>query len=285
MAHDTYALLDFGDGSRLEQWGPYRLIRPDPTAVGAPLTPAAWTDADVRYEGLKGQGQWRARATVPAQWPVTFDDLQLWARLTPYKHTGIFPEQQQNWRWARSIARSEPLDILSLFAYSGAMTVALARDGHHVTHVDASQPALNWARDNALLNGVPADRVRWIRDDAARFAARELRRGRRYGAVILDPPAYGHGPGGRPWRVARDLAPLLSDCAALLADRPAFLLLNGYATQTTAANLSALCSAALQSARVRRACRIDSRELHLQAATGAALSTGVVARCSFDQGA
>ena len=288
MALTTYSLLDFGAGNRLEQWGPYRLIRPDPTARGAPQRPDLWPMADARYDGEKGRGAWVQRTPLAAQWPVDFDDLQLNVRLTPYKHTGVFPEQQQNWRWARAAAgrSGRPLNILNLFAYTGGATMALAKDGHHVTHVDSSRPAVAWAKDNARLNHLAVDRVRWMLDDAPSFAARELKRGRQYDAVVLDPPAYGHGPTGTTWRGQRDLAPLFATCLALLGDQPAFVLLNGYAQHDTPASLQRLCTSALPTGGMtgrwhKDRWQIRSNELLLTAETGATLSTGSVVRCRF----
>src|SRR4051812_7345514 len=147
----SYTLLDFGDGKRLEQWGPHRLIRPDPTAHGAPRSPALWQSADAVYQGAKGKGTWDQRKPLPDVWPVGFDDIRLSVRLAPYKHTGVFPEQQENWRWMRAAAHSvgRPLTVLNLFAYTGGATMALAKDGHFVTHVDASKPAIGGGKENA----------------------------------------------------------------------------------------------------------------------------------------
>ena len=278
-----YTLLDFGDGRRLERWGPHTLVRPDPTARGAPARPAAWRSPDAAYEGEKGRGRWVTRAPLPPHWPVAFDDLRLAVRLAPYKHTGVFPEQQQNWRWTRDRARAagRPLAVLNLFAYTGGATVALAKDGHFVTHVDAAKPSIGWAKENAALNDLPGDRVRWILDDAPAFAAREIRRGKRYDGVILDPPAYGHSPTGKTFRADRDLAPLLENCCALLSDRPAFLVLNGYAQHDTPASFHRLLSGVLRAKTALREFKINAAELDLSTPDGRTLSTGTVARCDF----
>ena len=284
----TYTLLDFGDGRRLEQWGPYRLARPDPTARGTPpADPGAWRSADARYEGEKGRGTWVQPARpLPESWPVDFDDVRLAVRLAPYKHTGVFPEQQQNWRWTRERARSagRPLNVLNLFAYTGGATVSLAREGHFVTHVDASKPAIGWAKANADLNTLPGDRVRWILEDAPKFVAREIRRGRTYDGIILDPPAFGHSPSGKTWRAERDLAPLLEDCRDLLAERPAFLVLNGYAQNDTPASFHRLLSGILRARTRLTNFDIEARELNLAAPDGRELSTGIVARVAFGAG-
>jgi 23S rRNA (cytosine1962-C5)-methyltransferase len=280
----TYTLLDMGHGMRLEQWGPYRLVRPDPTAVSEPLKPDLWETADAVYEGEKGKGRWKTRTDLPTEWPVAFDDLWLSVRLAPYKHTGVFPEQADNWRFARSQAKKagRPLTVLNLFAYTGGATVALAKDGHFVTHVDASKPAINWAKDNAILNHLPQDRIRWMLEDAPLFATRERKRGKRYDAIILDPPAFGHAPSGKTWRVERDLPSLLDDCAALLSDDPAFLILNGYARNAGPEHAATLLREILQQHK-KRVATVDAKELALNVHDGRALSTGVVVRVVFER--
>jgi len=223
---------------------------------------------------------------VPPEWYVRFDDLQLAVRLAPYKHTGVFPEQEQNWRWMRDAAAEgrvsdKRLAVLNLFAYTGGATMALARDGHFVTHVDASKPAIAWAKANAALNELPGDRVRWIMDDAAAFVARERRRGRTYDAILLDPPAFGHSPSGKAWRVDRDLPPLLEDCCGLLSENAAFLVLNGYAQHDAPDSFHRLLSGVLRHHLPTKRFAIDARELNLIAKGGRTLSTGIVARCRF----
>ena len=273
----TYTLLDFGNHQRLEQWGPYRLVRPDPAATGRPTDPAAWKSPHATYQGEKGKGAWLTRTPMPKEWPVQFDDLRLLVRLAPYKHTGVFPEQQQNWNWLRQRAKQAqgPLNILNLFAYTGGATMALAKDGHHVTHVDASKPAIAWAKQNAALNDIATDRTRWILDDALAFVARERRRGKTYDGILLDPPAFGHSPTGKAWRVDRDLPPLLEICLALLTPHPTFLLLNTYAQHDTPKSLHRLLSPILDTHRLS----IHTQELLLTTPTHRKLSTGVVARC------
>ncbi len=285
---DSYSLLDFGSGHRLEQWGQYRLIRPDPTAVLPPAHPEMWKVADATYVGEKGKGEWQCTKPLPEHWSVAFDDLLLHARLAPYKHTGVFPEQQQNWRWAREHSPQE-LAVLNLFAYTGGASVALAKDGHSVTHVDAAKPSIGWAKENALLNAIGSDqpdnglagRIRWILDDAAVFAGREVRREKKYDAIIIDPPAFGHSPSGKTWRVERDLAPLLETCAMLLSDSPAFIVLNGYAQNDTAESFRRLLTGILRTKAPKRNFTIESQELLLTAEDGRTLSTGIVSRVLF----
>jgi len=277
-----YSLLDFGKNLRFEQWGPYRLVRPDPTASGIPSNPTDWTSADALYEGEKGKGAWTRRTALPDSWPVTFDDLSLSVKLAPYKHTGVFPEQLQNWRWMREEAgkADRPLTILNLFAYTGGATMALAKKGHYVTHVDSSKPTIGWAKENAALNDLPGDAVRWMLEDAGTFVAKERKRGKRYDGILLDPPAFGHSPTGKTWRVERDLAPLLEDCAALLSDHPSFLVLNGYAQHDTPDSFHRLLTGILRAKSSQRF-NIEANELGLMALDGRSLSTGIVARCRF----
>lgn len=284
MQESIYSLLDFGLGKRLEQWGPYQLIRPDPTTLGAAaVTPDLWDCADAIYEGEKGKGSWIRKTILPEHWTVQFDDLVLSIKLAPYKHTGAFPEQQHNWQWARAQAKKtgKSLTILNLFAYTGGASVALAKDGHFVTHVDASKPAITWAKENAELNAIPKTGIRWILDDAPTFVARERKRGKNYDAIILDPPAFGHSPTGKTWRVERDLAPLLEDCWSLLTEKPSFLLLNGYAHGDTPESFRRLLTGVLKKQRPELKFDIDARELELVSTDGRKLSTGTVARCSF----
>ncbi len=283
MPEHSYSLLDFGLGKRLEQWGPYRLMRPDPTVVTSVATPELWASADAIYEGEKGKGVWKTSKDIPEHWDVRFDDLSFRIRLAPYKHTGVFPEQNENWNWTRLHARKSgtPLTLLNLFAYTGAATVSLAKDRHFVTHVDASKPAIAWAKENAKLNAIPDTGIRWILDDAPTFVARERKRGKKYDAIILDPPAFGHSPTGKTWRVERDLAPLLEDCCALLSETPSFLLLNGYAHGDTPDSFRRLLTGVIKKQRPELKFDIDARELELSATDGRKLSTGTVARCSF----
>ncbi len=281
-----YALLDFSRGERLEQWGPYRLRRPDPTVADAvPRKPALWDEVDASYSGEKGRGKWITTKPLPEHWPVTFRDLALHVRLAPYKHTGVFPEQRENWDWARDEAKKQhrPLTVLHLFAYTGGATVALAKDGHSVTHVDASRPSIGWAQENALLNGIAKDRIRWMLDDAATFALKEGKRGRKYDAIILDPPAYGHGTGGKTWRVERDLAPLLETCCALLSESPSFILLNGYAQHDTPESFRRLLSAVIHAKTKQKKFALTAKELLLTTDDGRTLETGIVARCAFSR--
>lgn len=283
MASDTYTLLDFGNGRRLEQWGPVVVDRPDPTAVGLPASPAEWSQAQAVYEGEKGRGRWNRRTALPDEWNVLCGDLEFIVHLTPYKHTGLFPEQAENWRWMRAQAAQSgrTLRVLNLFAYTGGSTIALAKDGHFVTHVDASRPAITLAKRNANLNDIPDDRIRWMLEDAVTFVRRECQRGKTYDAIILDPPVVGHSPSGAVWRIERDLAPLLESCVKLLSSQPVFLLLNGYAHGDTTADFQRLLTGILMKRSAHKRFRIEAHSLDVVSSAGRRLSTGIVARCSL----
>lgn len=284
MNNTGYSLLDFGNGSRLEQWGPYRLDRPDPTTAGAAhQKPDMWSDADAIYKGEKGKGEWISTKTLPDHWPVSFGDLQMTVRLSPYKHTGVFPEQEQNWYWTRDVAKKSgrQLKVLNLFAYTGGASIALAKDGHIVTHVDSSKPAIGGAKENAELNQIAPDKIRWILDDAPTFAQKEVKRGKTYDAIILDPPAYGHGTSGKTWRVERDLAPLLEQCALLLSESPCFIVLNGYAQNDTPESFRRLISGILLTKTAFKKFTVQSEPLLLTTEDGRTLETGIVTRVRF----
>lgn len=241
-----YRLLDTGGGEKLERVGGVLLRRPDPQAMWAPAKDAAlWDGADLRFvrESDRG-GRWQARPggrPAPKSWEIGHDGARFLVRPTPFKHIGLFPEQATNWRHvAERVAacRAARPDgtrpaVLNLFAYTGAASVFAARAGAAVTHVDASRPALRWAKDNARLSGLADDAVRWIEDDALAFVRREGRRGRRYDGILLDPPPYGRGPNNETFVFEEHIGALLGACGALLADGPAFLVLSCYAVGTS----------------------------------------------------
>ena len=281
-AASGYALLDFGDRQRLERWGEHTLIRPDPRAEGPPGRPAeAWARADARFEGRVGGGRWEPARPLPPRWPVDHDGLRFAVGCAPSGHTGLFPEQAAHWHWMREALAFRPAgapapEILNLFAYTGGASVALAATGARVTHVDASRPAIGWARANAEANQV--DTIRWIPEDARRFVERARRRGTRYDGVLLDPPAYGRGPAGD-WRLDRDLGTLLEAAAAVLAPEPAFFLVNVYTGDLAAADLEGLLTWATGvDPAGQEGIEIDAGDLPLQAEDGRRLPTGVFAR-------
>ncbi|QQS23020.1 class I SAM-dependent methyltransferase [bacterium] len=284
-----YQLLDTGDGYRLEQWGPVRLQRPDPQAIWSKSLPALeWDKASAVFVGSGERGKWSKKNSVPQKWEIYFKpDVKLVAKLTPFKHTGIFAEQAANWEWMTEVVQEatrqgRQLKILNLFAYTGGASMVLTRVGHKVTHVDASKPSIGWAKENQLANKFAEDSIRWILDDAAKFAERELKRGEKYDGVIMDPPAFGHSPSGKTWKFNRDLPKLLETCVSLLSDDAKFLLINGYATNSSALSLNNI----LEDKISKLGGKIEFGELCLEHkiktasndAGGRTISTGIFAR-------
>ncbi|MGM9681774.1 MAG: class I SAM-dependent methyltransferase [Eubacteriales bacterium] len=231
-----YELIDTDDGRRLERWKDYLLIRPDPQVIwkGAALSPL-WKKADASYlRSHKGGGQWDLESRLPEQWTLSYESLGLTFKIKPmgFKHTGLFPEQAVNWEWFTKLIRNagRPIRVLNLFAYTGGATVAAAKAGASVTHVDAAKGMVAQARENAALSGLADAPIRWIVDDCRKFVEREIRRGNRYDAIILDPPSYGRGPTGEIWKLEESIHPFLELCVGVLSDDPLFVLLNTYTT-------------------------------------------------------
>ncbi|MCR5826758.1 MAG: class I SAM-dependent methyltransferase [Oscillospiraceae bacterium] len=228
-----YELLDCGGGEKLERWGKQLLVRPDPQAIWeSKRENPGWRRAQGRYfRSAAGGGHWE-KEKLPEQWSVRYRDLTFNVKPMNFKHTGLFPEQAVNWDFAREKikAAGRPVRVLNLFAHTGGATVACAAAGAQVCHVDAAKGMVSWARENARASGLEDAPIRWIIDDCGKFVERELRRGKRYDAVILDPPSYGRGPGGEVWKLEDNLFPFLKLCAQLLSDKPLFVILNSYTT-------------------------------------------------------
>ena len=228
-----YELLDCGGGEKLERWGKHILVRPDPQAIWeSKREDPGWKRAQGHYfRSSEGGGRWE-KDRLPEQWQVKYKDLTFDVKPMNFKHTGLFPEQAVNWDFAREKIRSagRPVKVLNLFAYTGAATVACAAAGAQVCHVDAAKGMVAWAKENAKASGLADAPIRWIVDDCAKFVEREIRRGKRYDAIILDPPSYGRGPGGEVWKLEESLFPFLKLCAQVLSDKPLFVVLNSYTT-------------------------------------------------------
>jgi 23S rRNA (cytosine1962-C5)-methyltransferase len=275
---DEYELLDFGDGRRLERMGGMVVDRPCPAAAdGARTMPECWDGADLRYEqSAGGQGLWTGQAKLSEPWRVRHGTLRFELQPTPLGQVGLFPEQADSWTWLDAQIRraGRPLRVLNLFAYTGGSTLAAAMAGAEVAHVDSAKPVVAWARRNAAQSDLATAAIRWIVEDAAKFVAREVRRGRRYDALILDPPSYGHGPRGETWKIDRHLDDLLSRCGNVLAERPAFVLLTCHTPSIGAGRLRHALAQCLPVAS-RQAVRV--RTLFLQTATGRRLSSGLAA--------
>lgn len=240
IAWDDYEILDSGENMKLERFGETIVARPDTQALWAKNTPEAWSKAHAVFAFTGTKGSWDIRKPLPEPWDVTWHDMRLHAKLTGFKHTGLFPEQAPNWQWSRErishVGRdtSHMPQVLNLFGYTGAASIVATQAGAKVTHVDASKQSLDWAHENANLSGLADDAIRWVLDDALGFAKREARRGAKYEGIILDPPAFGRGAKGEIWEIEKDLPALLAVLKELLSDSPgSFFLLNGYAAGYT----------------------------------------------------
>ena len=234
-ASAEYELIDSGEEERLERFGAYVLARPDPQALWRKRrAPEAWEKADAWYERKGATGSWHMKKDVPRQWPIQFGGLTFLIRPTSFKHVGLFPEQLPNCEWIEKVISTRTSTeripkVLNLFAYTGGATLIAAKAGAEVVHLDASKSAVDWARENAEWSGLGNSPVRWIVDDAVKFVTREVKRGNRYDAIIMDPPAFGHGPKDELWKIEEHFLGLLESCGKLLIDDPLFVLLNGYA--------------------------------------------------------
>jgi 23S rRNA (cytosine1962-C5)-methyltransferase len=270
-----YSLLDAGDGMKLERWGDWTLARPDPQALWPPAGP--WKAWHAWYHrSSQGGGSWEKRVELPAEWSVAWGDLKFRVRPTDFKHTGVFPEQAANWGWLSDQARGagRPLKVLNLFAYTGAATVALAKAGAEVTHVDAAKGMVAWAKENAAINGLREAPVRWLVDDCQKFVDRELRRGALYDGLVLDPPSYGRGKEGEAWKLEKHLWPLLKSCARLMAPQARFVVLNTYTTGLSPLVLEQLAGKMMAG----RKGSARAAELALPIASGGLLPCGATAR-------
>lgn len=228
-----YEILDTSDGEKLERWKDILLIRPDPQVIWNTPRDAQWSRANARYlRSSSGGGHWEDASLKKREWTVDYKGLTFKISPTGFKHTGLFPEQAVNWDYMASRIREagRPVKVLNLFAYTGGATLACARAGAQVCHVDASKGMVAWARENAALSGLAEKPIRWIVDDCAKFVQREIRRGSRYDGIIMDPPSYGRGPGGEVWKLEEKIYELLELCAQLLSEDALFFLLNSYTT-------------------------------------------------------
>ncbi|MBR6533069.1 MAG: class I SAM-dependent methyltransferase [Clostridia bacterium] len=227
-----YELIDADSGERLERWGDIILIRPDPQVIwsGERKNPL-WRNAHAKYHrSSSGGGHWETYKKVPDVWSIAYDDLTFRLKPMGFKHTGLFPEQAVNWSLAKELIKNanREISVLNLFAYTGGATVACLSAGASVTHVDASKGMVQWARENANASGLADRNVRWLVDDCLKFVKREIRRGKKYDAIIMDPPSYGRGPNGEVWKLEQQLTELLSETGKLLSDNALFFFLNSY---------------------------------------------------------
>jgi len=254
-AWKDYALLDSGHGRKLERYGPYQVVRPEPQCLWAPrLAESVWAKADAVFDPTDEDeaGRWRFSKPTKETWPLGWRDVKFHGRFTAFRHLAFFPEQAANWTWLdervrqRAAKGGELPKILNLFGYTGVASLVCASAGAAVTHVDASKKAIGWARDNAALSGLSEAPIRWICEDARKYVQREVRRGTKYDGIILDPPKYGRGPTGEVWRLFEDLPELLGLCCELLSENAEFLILNAYAERISGLSLAGLMADQMQ---------------------------------------
>ncbi len=283
---DDYQLLDFGDGRRLERFGDITLDRPCPAAEDIrPDDPAEWQTADARFESISEQeGRWICRRELPDRWSISHSTLRFELKRTPFGHIGLFPEQAENWDWLNQRCRlsdsqgsAERFKILNLFAYTGGSTLAAAAAGAEVAHVDSAGNIVAWARRNAELSDLAHAPIHWITEDAMKFVKRELKRGNRYDAVILDPPSYGHGRRGEVWRLSKHLPRLLEMCSELTAGRCRFVILTCHTPGYDCDRLADMLKETFADA---QSGTIDAKTLILRSTAGRELPGGAVVRWS-----
>ncbi len=251
-ASKDYELIDSGNGEKLERFGQYILRRPDPQALwNKNLSEKEWKGANAFFERTGENGKWKRKENTPDGWRIDFASLKFIIKPTAFKHTGLFPEQEMNWNWIQEKIKkyrenplrltrtnhseeipgtslSHSVKVLNLFGYTGGATLAALIVGAEVTHVDGSKSAITWAKQNAEASGLASGKVRWIEDDARKFVQREIKRGNKYDAIIMDPPAFGHGANKEIWKIEEDFLKLLDSCIQILSENPLFVLVNGY---------------------------------------------------------
>ncbi len=236
-----YEVIDTSNGEKLERWGDYILVRPDPQVIwNTDKKHFGWKKFNGHYHrSNKGGGEWEFR-NLPEEWSINYKDLTFNLKPFSFKHTGLFPEQATNWDWFSSLIKeaNRPIKVLNLFAYTGGATVSAAKAGASVTHVDASKGMVGWAKENAASSGLANAPIRYFVDDCVKLVEREIRRGNKYDGIIMDPPSYGRGPKGEIWKIEDSVFPFIKETAQLLSDKPLFFLINSYTTGLQPAVLS-----------------------------------------------
>jgi 23S rRNA (cytosine1962-C5)-methyltransferase len=281
MANNQYELLDSGNFSKLERFGEFTLARPDPQAIWQKFSPLKWAEAQAVYTK-----SWKFNSEMPKEWEVEIADFKFKINLSSFKHTGVFPEHAENWNWIeKQVASSKEtasrkMKVLNLFGYTGGATLAAARSGAEVTHVDASKLSVSKAKENVELNNLKEAPIRWIVDDASSFLKREIKRGNFYDCIILDPPAFGRGTKGEVWKIEEDLLPLLDLCKKVLSLKQGFILLNGYASHFSKISYAQALSSAFQIPLEK----IETGELTIKESTerGFSLPAGIYARLEYN---
>ena len=280
---ESYTLLDAANGKRYEDWGGYTLVRPDPQVIWQG-DDSAWKSDAVYKRSKSGGGAWN-KNTLPESWQIPYGDLTFNIKAFSFKHTGLFPEQATNWDFMRSLIKSakekdpdREIRVLNLFAYTGGATIACAKEGAKVTHVDSSRGMVTWANENAASSNIDRENTRWMVDDCMKFVKKEIRREKKYEGIVLDPPSYGRGPSGEIWKLEDNIHDLLKELSNLLSDEPLFLILNSYTTGLQSGVLTYLMSTALEKYKPQ----IESDELGLPVkSTGLVLPCGCCSRAVF----
>lgn len=278
-----YEIIDCSQGEKLERWGKYILLRPDPQVLwDTPKNNPAWSSLNGHYHrSSKGGGEWEFMK-LPEQWTIGYKSLTFHLKPFAFKHTGLFPEQAVNWDWFGDIIKKagRPVKVLNLFAYTGGATLAAAQAGAQVTHVDASKGMVTWAKENAVSSGLGDAPIRWLVDDCVKFVERELRRGNHYDGIIMDPPSYGRGPKGEIWKLEERIHPFIALAAELLSDNPLFFLVNSYTTGLAPAVLTYMVSTEVTR---RFGGYVESQEIGLPVTeSGLVLPCGASCRWSAD---
>ena len=243
-----YEVIDTSTGEKLERWGGYILVRPDPQVIwNTPKNNSGWRKKNGHYHrSIKGGGEWEFW-NLPEEWSIHYKELTFHLKPFSFKHTGLFPEQAVNWDWFSELIRNagRPVKVLNLFAYTGGATLSAAKAGANVTHVDASKGMVAWAKENAVASGLKDAPIRWLVDDCVKFVEREIRRGNQYDAIIMDPPSYGRGPKGEIWKIEESIYPFIELTTQILTDKPLFYLVNSYTTGLQPAVLTYMIQTAL----------------------------------------
>ena len=280
-----YEVLDASDGEKLERWGDYLLIRPDPQVIwSSGKKNKGWKKCNARYiRSSRGGGEWKF-FDLPDEWSINYGKLTFNLKPFAFKHTGLFPEQAANWDWMSDLIRNSgrKIKVLNLFAYTGGATLAAVSAGAHVTHVDASKGMVLWAKENAASSGLPTQSFRFLVDDCVKFVEREIRRGNTYDAIIMDPPSYGRGPKGEIWKLEESVFNFITLTTKLLSDEPLFFLVNSYTTGLQSAVLSYMLSLSLEKYIKKGNVRIEADEVCLPVKdTGLYLPCGCSGRVEF----
>ncbi len=273
-----FEVIDTGNGEKLERWGGYTLARPDPQTIWPhALKNDTWRNTDAHYtRSEKGGGSWAFNTKLPDRWVIRYRDLSFYVRPTGFKHTGLFPEQAVNWDKMSELIKKRPgAKILNLFGYTGGATVACAKAGGMVTHVDAAKSMVLWAKENCALSKVNEQNCRFIVEDALNFVKREIRRGNKYDGILMDPPSYGRGPTGEVWKLENELFNLVSTCTDVLSDNPLFFFINSYTTGFQPAILSNILGRTVQK---KFHGAVDAQETCLPVSSGGVLPCGATGR-------